>query len=92
MNINLKPMNYEKELYRRLEKLCDAINNDSQTLSNELELSRKLLISYKNKDERNLSRFSFLDLNIKTNKDTKHDRYAQMKKMHLKSNIRKYIA
>ena len=75
MNINLKPMNYEKELYRRLEKLCDAINNDSETLSNELELSRKLLISYKNKDERNLKPFLavFSDLNIKTNKDTKHD-------------------
>lgn len=68
-------MNYEKELYRRLEKLCDAINNDSETLVDELELSRKLLISYKNKDELNLKPFLavFSDLNIKTNKDTKHN-------------------
>ena len=66
---------HDKELYRRLEKLCDAINNDSQTLSNELELSRKLLISYKNKEKRNLKPFLavYSDLNIKTNKDTKHN-------------------
>ena len=74
-------MDYEKELYRRLEKLVNAINSDSETLVDELELSRKLLILYKNKDKRNLKPFLAVlsDFDIKTNKDTKHNQIRRTK-------------
>lgn len=68
-------MDYERQLYQRLKALVEAINLDSETLVDEIESSRKLLILYKNKDKRNLKPFLSVlsDFDIKTNKDTNNN-------------------